>query len=283
MPTTRESLDLFFFDAAQLHSMAERLHQSYVTASPFPHIVIDDFLPPSVADRILAEFPTPNDLMWQRFKSGTESKLASNVDAQMEPMTRHLLAQFNSAAICGFLERLTAIEGMIPDPHFMGGGLHQILPGGFLKMHADFNWHRRLRLDRRVNLLLYFNKDWEDAYGGHLELWDESMDHCVQRILPIFNRCVIFNTTSTSFHGHPDPLNCPEGRTRKSMAFYYYSQGRPEEEKRDSHTTLFQERPGSSDHRSRLVDSVKSVVRKFVPPIFVDGARFLHEKIAGKH
>ncbi len=282
MPMTQEALDLFFFDAAQLNPMAERLNQSYVSASPFPHVVIDDFLPQSVADRVLADFPNPNDLAWQRFKSGTESKLASNLDAHMKPMTRHLLAQFNSAAMCGFLEKLTAIEGMIPDPHFMGGGLHQILPGGFLKMHADFNWHKRLRLDRRINLLLYFNKDWEDSYGGHLELWDETMDHCVKRVLPVFNRCVIFSTTSTSFHGHPDPLTCPEGRTRKSMALYYYTHGRPEEEKRESHTTLFQERPGSSDHRSRLIESGKTVVRKIVPPILVDGARFLHHKLAGK-
>ncbi len=282
MPAIQESLDLFFFDAAQLQSLAERLQEKYKSASPFPHIVIENFLPQSVADRVLSEFPDPNDIEWQRFKSKTETKLATNVDAHMKSMTRHLLAQFNSAAICGFLEKLTGIEGMIPDPHFMGGGLHQIQRGGFLKMHADFNWHARLRLDRRINLIVYFNKDWDESYGGHLELWDEKMDHCVEKVLPLFNRCVIFNTTSTSFHGHPNPLTCPEGRTRKSMALYYYTQGRPEEEKRESHSTLFQERPGGSDQHFRFLEAGKTVVKKVIPPIFVDGARFVRNKLSGK-
>ena len=52
-----------------------------------------------------------------------------------------------------FLETLTGIDGLVPDPYFAGGGLHQIVRGGFLKVHADFNWHPKLRLDRRLNML----------------------------------------------------------------------------------------------------------------------------------
>ncbi|HEV3383297.1 MAG TPA: 2OG-Fe(II) oxygenase [Gemmata sp.] len=131
----------------------------------------------------------------------------------------------------------------MPDPHYEGGGLHQIEPGGFLKIHADFNYHTRLRLDRRINLIVYLNKDWQEDYNGHLELWDRNMTHCVHKILPAYNRCVVFSTTDWSYHGHPEKLTWPAGRTRKSLALYYYTNGRPEEEKSDAHGTLWQERP----------------------------------------
>jgi Rps23 Pro-64 3,4-dihydroxylase Tpa1-like proline 4-hydroxylase len=273
--------DLFFFSGKELGELGERLHREYAGAQPFPHIVIDDFLPVKTADEVLAEFPSPDEIEWQRFKSGTERKLATSLDEQMRPATRHLLAQFNSSALCGFLEKLTGIEGVIPDPHFVGGGLHQIQRGGFLKMHADFNWHARLRLDRRINLLLYFNKNWREEYGGELELWDErggQMHQCVQRILPVFNRCVVFSTTSTSFHGHPNPLACPEGWTRKSMALYYYTQGRPEAEKHESHSTLFRERPGTGEALPRLGAFARTALKKTVPPLFFDLARWVRSR-----
>ena len=106
-------------------------------------------------------------------------------------------------------------------------------------MHTDFNWHPKLRLDRRLNLLVYLNKDWKEEYGGHLELWDREMSHCEQKILPVFNRTVVFSTTDFSYHGHPTPLACPEGMSRKSVSFYYYTNGRPEEERSAPHDTIF--------------------------------------------
>ena len=117
----------------------------------------------------------------------------------------------SSPPVLRFLEALTGIEGLIPDPYFGGAGPHQILPGGFLKVHADFNWHPLLKLDRRLNLLVYLNKDWREEYGGQLELWDRDMARCERQILPVFNRTVVFSTTDFSFHGHPRPLACPGG------------------------------------------------------------------------
>jgi Rps23 Pro-64 3,4-dihydroxylase Tpa1-like proline 4-hydroxylase len=93
-------------------------------------------------------------------------------------------------------------------------------------VHADFNRHEKLNLDRRLNLLLYLNRDWKEEYGGHLQLWTRDMGRCVVKVLPVFNRCVVFSTTDFSYHGHPDPLTCPPGRTRKSIAMYYYTNGR---------------------------------------------------------
>jgi Rps23 Pro-64 3,4-dihydroxylase Tpa1-like proline 4-hydroxylase len=113
------------------------------------------------------------------------------------------------------------------------------MPGGFLKVHVDFNRHPLLNLDRRLNLLVYLNEDWRDEYGGHLELWPADMSRCERRILPVFNRTVVFSTTDASFHGHPAPLACPEGMSRKSVSFYYYTNGRPAHEGAEPHDTIF--------------------------------------------
>jgi Rps23 Pro-64 3,4-dihydroxylase Tpa1-like proline 4-hydroxylase len=167
----------------------------------------------------------------------------------------------------GFLQELTGIEGLIPDPYFIGGGLHQIMPGGFLEVHADFNRHTKLKLDRRLNVLLYLNHDWKEEYGGHFELWNKDMSAMVHKILPLFNRMAMFSTTSTSFHGNPTPVACPPGGSRKSIAVYYYTNGRPEEERNEGHDTLFQARNGVAKSRpSRL----KGIIRSITPPIIMD-------------
>jgi hypothetical protein len=98
-------------------------------------------------------------------------------------------------------------------------------------------------VDRRVNVLLYLNRDWQPEWGGQLELWNASRSRADQRIEPIFNRMAIFTITDSAFHGHPDPLDCPAGRARRSLAFYYYSNGRPDAEQSEPHRTLFQRRP----------------------------------------
>ena len=218
--------------------------QAYATASPFPHTHFDDFFDAAVVDGVLKEFPGENDIDWISYYDGNQKKLANEREENMGPFTRHVLHSLNSPAFLKFLEALTGIQGLIADPTFRGGGLHNIYRGGKLGIHADFNKHTKLNLERRLNLLLYLNKDWKEEYGGHIELWDKGMTHCVKRYLPIFNRVVIFTTTDLSFHGHPDPLLCPTTTSRKSLALYYYSEGRPEEETSDKHSTLFKLRPG---------------------------------------
>ena len=153
---------------------------------------------------MLENFIEPTDGQWKPFESRHELKQSCEDETRLLGSTRQLLAEFNSSTIIGFLEELTGVVGLCPDPHFRGGGLHQTERDGFLGIHADFNVDSRLRLDRRLNLLLYLNKDWEEYYGGHLELWNTGMTESVVKVLPVFNRCVIFNTTDTAFHGHPD-------------------------------------------------------------------------------
>jgi hypothetical protein len=275
---------MLILDRDRLMRLGTEHRDAYVSAEPFPHVVIDDFLPPEALRTVADSFPKRGELDWHVFDNPSQKKLAFEDERHIGTGALWMLYQLNSAGFMRFLERLTGIEGLIPDPYFVGGGLHQIERGGFLKIHADFNRHPRFNLDRRINLLLFLNEDWREEYGGHLELWNADVTRCVRRILPIFNRCVIFNTTDTSFHGHPEPLACPQERTRKSLALYYYSNGRPEDETSGTHGTLMKPRPGEVIHglNGRVMTySLKAVIRRLVPPIVNDIGARLRRKSQG--
>jgi Rps23 Pro-64 3,4-dihydroxylase Tpa1-like proline 4-hydroxylase len=246
-----------------LLALGDRLHTEYVNGDPYPHIIIDDFFPEEIVSQVLSEFPSPDDLDWIEYKRPNEDKLASPSEQHLSPSARRLIWEMNSQIFLMFLERLTGISCLIPDPQLHGGGMHQIQRGGKLGIHVDFNKHGSNGLDRRLNVLLYLNKDWKDEYGGQLELWDKDMRHCVKRIAPTFNRLVVFSTTESSWHGHPDQLTCPAERTRKSLALYYYTNGRPESESALEHDTVFRTRPGESRPR----DQQPLRLRDFVPPV----------------
>ncbi|HZT03167.1 MAG TPA: 2OG-Fe(II) oxygenase [Steroidobacteraceae bacterium] len=261
-----------FLPLARMRQLEETAHASYLAAKPFPHVVFDNLFDPHLLDAILGEFPKPGEIRWQRFDNEREVKLASAKEASFGPTTRLLLYHLNSMTFLEFLGKVTGIEGLIPDPGFEGGGLHQILPGGKLGVHADFNKHRRYNLDRRLNLLLYLNKDWKEEYGGHLELWDREMTRCEAKVLPVFNRVMIFGTTDFTYHGHPDPLRCPPHMTRKSLALYYFSNGRPAHEVSGHHSTLFRERH-QGDFSATWRQRAGKLARDLVPPIIARGFR----------
>lgn len=223
----------------ELHADPAALRERFLTAQPFPHLVMDGLFDEALLERLLAVFPTAEAKVWQRFENPLERKLGYSYRSELVPELRSFLWEMSSPPVLEFLEQATGIEGLVPDPYFGGAGPHQIPPGGFLKIHADFNWHPKMRLDRRLNLLVYLNRDWRDEYGGHLELWDRQMTRAVERILPVFNRTVIFATTDFSYHGHPHPLACPPDRSRKSLSFYYYTNGRPDSERSAPHDTIF--------------------------------------------
>lgn len=221
---------MFIFSPSQLVERAGVLSADYANAMPWPHAVIDNFLPVEVADQILAEFPTPDHPAWLDWRNRDTvhqpKKLGIGNASRMEmvsPILQHLMFNFQSHAFIRFLETLTGIPKLLPDPHFNGGGLHQILSGGHLSVHADFNHLEAIDLYRRINVLLYLNKDWAPSFGGDLEMWDREGKARVRSVAPLFNRLVVFNTTKESFHSHPRPLATPEDVTRKSLAFYYYT------------------------------------------------------------
>lgn len=248
LPEQRETL----VDFRRLFEITRDRAKEYRTASPFPHIVIDDFLPADSFQQVLEALPRLDD---ERLKWGNlNANLPDGRPAQsskyhlqnvlcMKPALRSLIAELNSGPFTFLLSQLTGIEGLLVDAQLLGGGVHLVKPGGLLRVHADFRRHLSYNLERRLNLLLYMNPDWREEYGGHLEIWDREMKTCERRVLPIANRCVIFNTTDDSYHGHPHPLACPEGMLRCSIALYYYTADRPGAVDGRVHSTAWQELP----------------------------------------
>ena len=249
-------------DQVAIRQRFEASAVAYAAASPFPHAVFDDLLPSGLLRAVVAEFPDAPSMSTQ-FDSSQEFKSAENDWNRFGPAARQLVGELNSGAFLDSLSALTGIEDLIADAGLEGGGMHQIVTGGKLGVHADFTHHPN-GLDRRINVLVYLNESWDPAWAGQLELWARDRSACVERIDPIFGRVVVFSTLADSYHGHPEPLRTPEGVTRRSMAFYYYSNGRPEPIARHSTRWLdAEDQPRSL--RGRVAGSVPRRVRRIVP------------------
>ncbi len=232
-------------DLASLEMALPELHERYVSARPFPHIVIDGFLMPEIAQRATEEFPPVDPERWINWVHVNERKYGNTDTQTWGPALQLVARELSSPRFVGFLRELTGIEGLFVDESMERGGLHQSLTGGFLNIHADFTVHpQHRRWCRRVNLLLYLNDEWPAEYGGALEFWSTDMKQREKMIAPLGNRVVIFNTDLDSFHGHPDPLRCPPGVSRRSLALYYFS---IEDDPR-VRSTEYRARPGDGPH-----------------------------------
>jgi len=258
-----------FLDQSEARRIGEGLAENYCFAEPFPHIVLDSFLPPEVIEMAFENFPPEalaSDKVFEMGYAGLHKRQV--LPSECNGSARSVFHFFNSQPMLEFLEGLSAIPGLIPDPYFVGGGFHETSHGGKLGVHADFRINKKLHLHRRMNVIVYLNPHWDDAYGGHLELWDRKMTHRVKSVAPVFNRCVIFNTDADSYHGHPDPLTTPEGLTRRSMALYYYTASREIYKEVPSTGTLYQARPGDDASVQREARSLQSEqwLRQWVPP-----------------
>jgi 2OG-Fe(II) oxygenase superfamily len=239
-------------DPREARGLGDLFAADYAGAAPFPHIVIDGLLPQAVLDTARRGFPATalsSDVVFDMQYAGHHKRQILPEACGAE--ARELFHFFNSMPVLQFLEGLTGIEGLIPDPYFVGGGYHEISRGGLLGVHADFRIHTALHLERRLNLLIYLNEPWDETWGGRLELWDRAMTRCEASILPLLNRCVVFSTDADSFHGHPDPLATPEGVTRRSMALYYYTASRAVYDSVPNHSTMYHARPGDSKDARR--------------------------------
>jgi Rps23 Pro-64 3,4-dihydroxylase Tpa1-like proline 4-hydroxylase len=252
---------------SQKYISALDLKPSYINNEPFEHIVMKDFFHPEILNKVYDEFPDLSNIKSKiEFANQKEIKLASSGFADISPSATKLIAFLNSNIFLEYLNIMTGIdEILISDPYLSGGGYHEIKKGGVLKIHADFNKHPKMDLDRRLNLLIYLNKDWNKDWNGNLELYEENnLAEPVKSIVPEFNTCVIFTTRSNTFHGHPDKLSCPENVFRRSIALYYFSIGRPVTENSDKHSTLFVESKGEQFSKS---GNLRNLAKDFFPPI----------------
>jgi hypothetical protein len=243
---------------------------------PFPHIVIDDFLPAALAAEILEHFPADekaSDVNFEMGYAGLHKRQILPYDC--DEFCRNCFAFFNSAPILRFLEGMSGINGLISDPYFAGGGFHEISTGGLLGVHADFRMHKELNLSRRLNMLIYLNSGWQTEWGGQLGLWDKTRKNEVQKIDPVFNRCVVFNTDAYSYHGHPEPLACPPDVKRRSIALYYYTASAAIREEIPADSTMYVPRPGDKMQIrfEAFISRMDNHLKDWLPPVVIRAIR----------
>jgi Rps23 Pro-64 3,4-dihydroxylase Tpa1-like proline 4-hydroxylase len=244
---------------------------AYRSRKPYPHGCFDDFMPPEILERVRAELRELPEA--EAFFNRPQEKLkTSYMPERLQPYTRSLFHTLNSRAFLVFLEELTGIDGLIPDPYFAGGGIHVVANGGHLDIHADFNHHGKLNLERRINILIYLNKDWREEWGGSFEVWHTDMSGKAASFVPIFNRMACFNTGSDTWHGNPEPVAHPQGDPRMSIALYYYTA--TWDASRKAHSTLFKPRPDSADQADRQV-ARHATLQNILPP-------FVYRRVSGR-
>ena len=236
-----DSAILDIFDDGRYARLAVENAERYAQADPYPHISFDNFLPADVATAITASYPDPAtfDERWRFHNNANVRRYFLDDATQFDHRLKLFASAVNSRSFLLFLETLTGIEAVLPDPYFMGGGAMLTGLGGFLNIHADFNFHHKLQAWRRLNALFYLTPGWNADWGGDLELWSTDGTARVKSIAPLFNRLVIFSTTSESYHGQPEPIRCPEDEFRRVFSAFYYSTQKAELSDSDPHFTKY--------------------------------------------
>ena len=197
--------------------------QSYLAAKPYPHLVIDDLFAPELLDRLVEEFPKPKNRDWIVWDTEHELKTTSRGIDDLSMFTQIFCLWLNSRAVISTIESIVGINNLVGDPLFHGAGLHEMYSGGWLEMHADYTKHFTLPLMRRINILIYLNRDWDASWGGELALQEPKNPQTQVSYPPYFNRTIIFPTTAKTFHGVPTPLSCPLNCSRKLLSIYYWN------------------------------------------------------------
>lgn len=211
-------------DQEKLDSKLDAIIGQYSSAVPFPSIYLDQFLKADALQRVQNEFPEVSDKIWTHYIHYNERKHGLTKYEHFPSSVQELVQELSQPKFVNWLEKLTGISNLFADPNMEGSGLHQTLKGGFLNIHADFTVHPlEPAWQRRVNVLLFLNDNWDSSQGGDLELWDSNMKECQQKIAPQSNRVVIFSTGEKTYHGYPTPLTCDHNTSRKSVAMYFYT------------------------------------------------------------
>jgi Rps23 Pro-64 3,4-dihydroxylase Tpa1-like proline 4-hydroxylase len=227
----------------------EALRSQWRSASPFPFFKIENFLAPKFLEAVVGAYPTYEQaraLGGKEFDAVNEKLKIQVTDSRAFPAPVKQLADvLSSAEFVADLEFITGVQGLRPDPSLGGGGMHLTNTSGRLDVHVDFNFHTEMQSFRRLNILVYLNPVWDDAWGGKIELWDRDVTTCSHSFSPVLNRCVVFETSEISWHGVTS-IHCPQGMARKSFAAYYYTREAPAGWDGVKHSTIFRPRPSET-------------------------------------
>jgi len=233
-------------------AQAPALSRKFRENQPYPHLHLTEFLDADVADKAAREFPGLETDAWTRYKHQNENKLGLTKRELFPPTIGGVVDELNSPDFVSWLSQVTGIPGLMADDTLEGGGLHQSGRGGFLNVHTDFSRHHyRKDWHRRVNLILYLNPNWQEQWGGAIELWDRQVRQCGAKVPPLLNHALIFETNEISYHGFPEPLSCPEGESRKSIALYYYTADPTDHVK--ARSTDYRSRPEDGALKSAMI------------------------------
>lgn len=254
-----------YIDFTNLNQRKEELKKSFQSKKPFRYLVFENFFKTDKADEILNNYPHIEEGVWNSKTYVDQKNKFQKTQFEKGSVLQNAFDELNSSAFLKWLEDITEIEEpLIGDKDLFGGGLHQSIKGAFLNVHVDYNFHPKTKYHRRLNVLVYMNKDWKDEYEGNVEFWDFTDDKKdkLASVAPHFNRCVIFETNEISYHGHPKPLNAPQGINRKSMATYYYTRDRPMSEINNEHNTLYKNTEGIDGHIKRFSSAFKALIER---------------------
>jgi len=214
-------------------------------APAFPHFCIDNFLEEAFANEVHDAFPSyaEAEKTGRVFSTVNEKRKVQITDSsKFPPAILKLHELLASEEFVNAMSEMTGIPNLMADPALAGGGIHETNSGGHLDVHIDFNYNPNTGLHRRLNILVYFNKDWPEEYGGYLDLWDKEVKECQGRFAPVFNRAAGFATSEVSWHG-VTPITCPADKMRRSFAVYYYTKEAPAGWDGKTHSTIFKARP----------------------------------------
>ncbi len=254
-----------FINFKSLIDRQNEIKSDYQSKKPFRYTMFENFFHDDKAEIVLQNYPDIKDGKWDGTTYLDQKNKFQKTKFDENSVLDRIFKELNSPEFLKWLQEVTEVEDtLIGDSELFGGGLHQSINGAYLNVHVDYNIHPNTKYHRRLNVLVYMNKDWKDEYEGHLELWDLSNNqkNLLAKYAPSFNRCVIFETNEVSFHGHPKPLKTPVDVNRKSIATYYYTKTRPADEIVGDHNTLYVNTEGVTGHLKRLSSGVKAFLER---------------------
>lgn len=253
-----------FINIKRIQDEKQAIQDEWNSKKPFRYLYLDNFLHADKAEELLTNYPDPWKGEWENTTYINQKKKFQKRKFEQDSIFDRVFKELNDPKFLQLMSEITGIEGLQGDAELFGGGLHQSISGAFLDVHIDYNIHPTTKKHRRLNILVYMNKDWKEEYKGYLELWDlqDGKKDCLEKIAPLFNRLAMFETNQISYHGHPHPLQTPKEINRKSLATYYYTDTRPAHELADEHNTVYVNTTGAKGKVKNIFSGFNALLER---------------------